>query len=220
MRSILRRNGAVQWQPLNLLAILVLVSGCGSSPDNPEPPKDVVEGPPPPVATADDPLGYDTPFIMEGIRTPPALAAGEAELPDDARVIGITVGAHHRAYSITALSDMTSHVVNDLVDQVPVSVTYCNQADCARVLTSDEHGQPVDLWLGGWMGGQMSLRYHDTHYPQTSKQLPLLDYPFSVTTWGEWRELHPETDVFTGKSPNASDPEPAENDAPMTGAPE
>jgi hypothetical protein len=153
---------------------------------------------------------------MEGVRTPPGVSAGAANLADDARVIGISVNERHRAYSIPALSAMTSHVVNDLVDDVPVSVTYCNQSDCARVLTSDVRGQPVDLWLGGWIGGQMSLRYHDLYYPQTSRRLPLLDYPFTQTSWKEWRELHPDTDVYTGETsaaegsglPDAATPAP------------
>ncbi len=195
---------------LPLAAVSMLTAGCVSSSDEPEVPEDarqaqVVDGPPPPVPTADDPVGYDTPFVMEGVRTPPTVAADAARLADDARVVGVSVGERHRAYSIEVLSAMTSHVVNDLVDEVPVSVTYCNQSDCARVLTSEEHGTPVDLWLGGWMGGQMSLRYHDLHYPQTSERLPLLDYPFTLTSWREWRELHPDTDVFTGETP------PAEN---------
>ena len=209
-------QSAVHVGPLVPLCLLIAV-GCGSSTGKPESPVTIsgelgsVNGPPLPNRSAADPVGYDTPFLVQGIRTPPTVAAHDAELADDARVIGVSVGEHHRAYAVSALSTMGSHVVNDLLDESPISVTYCDQTDCARVLTSAERGAPVDLSVGGWVGGQMALQYQNAQYPQSSSRLPLADFPFTVTTWKVWRDQHPGTDLFIGSVPQAGRADEAEN---------
>ena len=141
---------------------------------------------------------YDTPFITPGIRQPSTVPVAEATLADDARVIGVTAGGRHRAYSVQVMSGMTSHVVNDLVDDVPVSVSYCDQTDCTRVFAGRPGSSPLELSTGGWVRGEMALRYGDQQYSQTATDIPLQDHPFVVTTWKEWREQHPDTDVFVG----------------------
>ncbi len=143
-------------------------------------------------------LPYDTPFIVEGIKQPATVAVADVDLSDDAQVIGVSVGERQRAYAIAALSGMSTHVVNDLIGDVPVSVTHCDQTACTRVFTSDQLGTPIDLWLGGWQEGELAVRYRDRHYAQSSRNVPLPDMPFTVTTWKEWREQHPDTDVFVG----------------------
>lgn len=121
-------------------------------------------------------------------------------------VIGITVGGVSRAYAIVALSDVATHVVNDLIDGTPVSVTYCDQTECARVFTVHEKGAPIDLSVGGWKEDAMSLQFNNQQYVQTASNIPLLDHPFELTTWKEWSASHPDTDVYTGRPPIPPDP--------------
>ena len=35
---------------------------------------------------------------------------------------------------------------------------------------------------------------------KSSREFPLKTVPFSRTTWGEWRKLHPDSELFTGNS--------------------
>src|SRR5262249_40673622 len=72
-------------------------------------------------------------FNAPGIDRPPIVAAGDAGLNDNEEVIGVDVRGKARAYRLSALLDRQHHVVNDLIDGVPVTVTYCDLSNCLRV---------------------------------------------------------------------------------------
>ena len=79
---------------------------------------------------------------------------------------------------------------------VPISVTYCDLADCVRVLTSESRGYPLALDVGGLdANNKLVLLYGEEMYPQASQRLPLPDYPFYRTTWGQWKSQHPDSQV-------------------------
>src|SRR5262245_54789227 len=90
-----------------------------------------------------------TPFIMPGVIRPPVQPAAAAQLPDDAPVVGVLAGDTPRAYLVSALSKMTQHVINDVLADTPVTVTYCDRTDCVRVYTADTPGAPLAIDLGG-----------------------------------------------------------------------
>jgi hypothetical protein len=145
-----------------------------------------------------------TPFIHEGLQTPATVAAREANLPDEAEVIGIQVGDRYRAYQLTAMEVPIRHVINDVVNRLPVSVTYCNLTQCVRAFGGKSGCQPLALGLGGLQGGEMILRWNGVSYFQRTGKavseglgdLPLQEYPHTRTTWKAWREAHPDTDLF------------------------
>ena len=141
---------------------------------------------------------YDTPFFVPGIQQPVMLTVAEAQVADDEPVIGVQIGGQARAYLLRAMSAMSSHVVNDLIGEVPLSVTYCDQTECARVLVSKERGKPIALSTGGFMNGQMAVRLLEEMYEQMSPDLPLDDLPFQRLSWGEWKAAHPGTVIFVG----------------------
>ena len=96
------------------------------------------------------------PFEMElanpvpGTRTPPARPAAGAALADDQMVVGVTAGGHSRAYALKAMSfSAPSHVINDVLGGVPVSVTFCDRYHCTRVFTGDTPGEPLELGVDG-----------------------------------------------------------------------
>ncbi|MBX3443792.1 MAG: DUF3179 domain-containing protein [Planctomyces sp.] len=157
--------------------------------------------PPPP-----GPGGGSTPFFMDGINQPPMPLAEEVELADEAPVVGVVVGNEARAYVIQEMSDTDCHVVNDVVEGVPISMTYCDYTDRARVLTRASGSELIDLGLGGWLNGEMSVRLDGRMYQQTSEDIPLDDHPYERMAWSEWKAKHPETRVFVGKKPKRAAP--------------
>jgi hypothetical protein len=148
-----------------------------------------------------------TPFVWQGVRQPPTLSAARASLADDDPVIGVCAGGQARAYSLRALSAMTGHVVNDVLKDVPVSVTYCDRSRCSRVFTGPGRGAPLDLDQGGLHQDRLLLKRGGVFYYQDSGEtlapgggpaLPYEAHPFERTTWKAWREAHPDTDVYVG----------------------
>ena len=136
---------------------------------------------------------------MPSIEVPLALPAGAAEISHDAEVLGVCVDQQCRAYLLEAFDKIPArHLVNDLIDDVPVSVSYCPLSDCARVLTSDERGRPIELRVGGLGSNSLVLLFGNHWYAQDAPDLPLHDLPFVRTTWSEWIEDHPESDIYIG----------------------
>jgi hypothetical protein len=145
------------------------------------------------------PMRLDAP----GIPQPPALPASEATLNDGEQVIGVAAGGRSRAYSVPSLSrGPASHIINDVLGGVPVTVTHCDVTGCTRVFTADTHGEPLKLAQGGLQGG-MVLKLAGRSYRQDTGApldefggagLPYRRLPAEETTWGEWRHSHPDTD--------------------------
>jgi hypothetical protein len=116
----------------------------------------------------------------------------------------------------------SSHVINDVLGGVPVSVTYCDRYHCTRVFTGDTAGDPLDLSVSGVKQGGLILRAGGHSYLQDSgaplspddPAFPYLAHDAVVQTWGEWRRAHPDTDVYLGTE--ASNPAPPPTPAPPT----
>ncbi|HZT83132.1 MAG TPA: DUF3179 domain-containing (seleno)protein [Gemmataceae bacterium] len=151
-----------------------------------------------------------TPFVLPGLRTPPVRPGATAALAADAPVLGVSAGGKHRAYLISALSSPHRHVINDLLGDEPVTVTFCDRCQRAMVYQGRKGDGPLDLGVGGWYEGRMLLRagngffFQDTGEPTTPGSGPKLPYarlPCEVTTWKFWKEAHPDSDVYTGDLP-------------------
>jgi hypothetical protein len=133
-------------------------------------------------------------------------------LRDNAEVIGVSAAGRHRAYLLQTFLQADSHVYNDLLGAVPLTVTYCDLADCARVFTAPGPAQPLDVAVGGWDGvhhRKMLLRVGSIRYWQETglplakagSPFPYAGMKFVRTTWGHWRKDHPDTDVYVGTLP-------------------
>jgi hypothetical protein len=155
-----------------------------------------------------------------GVREPLALPGAEATVPAAARVIGVRVGDRARAYLIAALSlpngnrdgvptelsparILGRHVVNDLVGGTPISVTYCDLSNCARVFTGSGT-ESLDVAIAGRRGGEMQLMLNGKRFSQHAADAPLPDFPFELTSWGEWRSKHPTSEVYVGRDTGAT----------------
>lgn len=139
---------------------------------------------------------------------PPTVSARDAAVPDDARVIGIEIGGRHRAYCISALAaNPCLHVVEDRIGHSPVCVTYCPLEGCTKVFARDT-GPLLEVTLGGLSRPyhHLLLRVGSARYDQTTlmpldgsgSPFPYSCYPYLVTTWGQWRAEHPDTDAYAG----------------------
>lgn len=148
-----------------------------------------------------------SPFLCPGVRQPPVQGAEKADLADDTPVVGVVAGGKARAYTLEALSQVRHHVVNDLLGEVPVTVTYCDLARCLRVFTSDTAGIPLEIDQAGRFTDGLLLIHDGKIYAQATADtprsnrppdMPLPTLPAEQTTWKSWREKHPRTTVYTG----------------------
>jgi hypothetical protein len=121
------------------------------------------------------------------------------------------LGGRARAYRLEALNGRTTHVVNDLLGGVPISVTYCDMTDCVRAYTDTRGTAPLGFSVGGLYvdnGPEMVLKLDGAYYFQKSGKLiepssgpAAIPYDLvepTRTTWKEWVKRHPDTDAFTG----------------------
>lgn len=127
----------------------------------------------------------------------------------EASVIGLTRGGSARAYPLAVVA--AHEVVNDSFDG-PVLVTYCPR--CRSGMTAERRvkGSPTTFHVSGHLwrtdGSDENLVLYDRATgsywsqilttalcgPVAGSALELL--PSSFTTWGEWLDAHPETEVL------------------------
>lgn len=184
-----KRVGMEAW----LLLIVSGLFGCGldASPENTETAK-TSEHP------EKVPANQNFYIRLPGVRKPDVQSANAANVDENSRVIGVTVGGRPRAYVMKAMTMLGTHIVNDLVEDVPVTVTYCDRTGCVRVLTQADESEALPVNLGGWVDGKMNLLWEGKLYAQNDDKIPMEEMSFMVTTWKEWKSLYPETDVYTG----------------------
>ena len=194
MRRAIRRALASRWG--YILLVLTTATGCASSPEVP------IEG------------LDDVPAYAVGIREPATMSAADADIPPEKSVIGVCVDNQCRAYLIesftmqpgheitlgandASMQALGRHVVNDLIGEMPISVTYCDSSQCARVFTAEDD-ESLDLAVGGYHEGEMQLLLLGKRFSQLAADAPLKDYPFEITTWEKWKARHPATDIYVG----------------------
>jgi hypothetical protein len=153
-----------------------------------------------------------SPFITTPIRMPSIQQISDVHLPDETPVIGVSVGGKFRAYRLAAFRGTRNLVVNDMFADYPVTVTYSDQADVIRVYTDRRTGDALEVQYGGLHAGEagapgrMFLKVDEGFYfqdtgehisPEAGTKIPLRTLPYEKTTWKQWREAHPTTDIYT-----------------------
>jgi hypothetical protein len=148
-------------------------------------------------------------FEVSGVDRPKIIEASQSKLSPDEEVFGIVVGGKARAYRLDAFRDKARHVVNDLIGDLPISVTYCDLGDCVRGYAGAPGEGRLRLSTAGLMEGrQMILEYEGKRYHQDSGKpfrsgaaesiLPLERLDLIRTTWERWKRDYPETEVYEG----------------------
>lgn len=129
-------------------------------------------------------------------------------LRDQDLVIGVVVNNKPKAYALSAVHAPDKHVYNNMQGDAPVTVTFCDLADCVQVFTRDGADKPLDVKIehGASKDRKMVIKVDGKLYHQSTLEsadpsatpFPLKTVPFTRTTWGEWRKLHPDSELFTG----------------------
>lgn len=139
---------------------------------------------------------------------PPVVPAAEAGLRDDEVVIGVVAGGAARAYPVNLMWKPENEVLNDTLGGAAIAATWCPIAHSAVVYDrAREKGEaPLELGAIGLEKGVFILYDRQTgswwsqvagrglRGPLEGRSLPKL--PSSLTTWGRWRRLQPQTTVF------------------------
>jgi hypothetical protein len=138
--------------------------------------------------------------------TQPALVvvADNIETPDSTPIVGVEINGQACALVLDSMSDIDRHVVNLVIGNNPISVAYCDLADCVRVVKDDrtESASPIPLRVGGLdINHQLVLLLRGERYGQQSLGLPLQDHPFTRTSLGEWKKRHPKTWLYVDPPP-------------------
>jgi Protein of unknown function (DUF3179) len=139
---------------------------------------------------------------------PPVVPAAAAKLEPREWIIGVEVQGKARAYRVLAFDDASGHLVNDLIEGVPVSVSFSNLSLCAKVYTGPIGSGLLDAEVTGLRNWQMVIRlarnvyFHDSGEPvepaRDPTPIPYAMLTPTITSWQAWARLHPDTDVFVG----------------------
>ncbi|MCC9601351.1 DUF3179 domain-containing protein [Stieleria sp. JC731] len=117
-------------------------------------------------------------------------------LSDSTEVIGVKVDGVECAFVLEPMARPENHILNMMLADKAVTVTYCDLANCVRVVT-DQREESIPLNIGGLdIYNRMIVELDGELYAQSSKNLPLMDLPFERTTWGDWRRSNEETKIW------------------------
>ena len=143
-------------------------------------------------------------------RHPDFVSAGNADLPDDELVIGLSINGEARAYPAGIL--YIRELVNDEVGGVPVVVSWCPLCYTARVHDRRIGGMTTVFGnQGALYKGAMTWFDHDTGTiwsqplskaiagPRVGVSLDLI--PAQLTTWRRWQRAFPHSRVLSVNQP-------------------
>ena len=118
-------------------------------------------------------------------------AVSDSELPDDAVIIALEINGVHYAYPKLRLSDIGAHVATEILGDIPIAVTYCNETECVRVFTGDTGGPRLDVTQEGLDQGKFLILVNGKQWFQEDESIPLQDYAFELVSWNQWKTEHP-----------------------------
>lgn len=127
-------------------------------------------------------------------------------MSDSDIVIGLEINGDKKAYPLFIM--VWHEIVNDNVGGVPVAVTYCPLCFTNQVFERIIDGQEVEFGTSGKLYNSNLVMYDrltDSYWSQalgvaitgelTGYELKRI--PFDVITWGDWKNMHPDTLVLT-----------------------
>ncbi|HUF53289.1 MAG TPA: DUF3179 domain-containing protein [Dehalococcoidia bacterium] len=157
--------------------------------------------------------------VRDGIpdlQDPPTIpASGAAYLNPNDRVFGITVAGESRAYPLRILN--AHEMANDVVGGTPIALAYCTLCGSGIAYVAEINGEQTTFGTSGLLYRANKLMYDrltDTLWiqfagtpvigPLQEPDFRLQTVPLTLTTWADWRSLHPDTtvlDIDTGVYP-------------------
>lgn len=143
------------------------------------------------------------------LKDPQVLPAERASyLADSDVVFGVHFGGHARAYPKRILA--WHEMVKDVVGGKSINGVYCTLCGSMIVYDTEIGGKHFELGTSGFLYRSNKLMYdHATSSmwstlrgepvigPLVGKQLKLKPLYVVTTTWGKWKQQHPDTDVLS-----------------------
>jgi hypothetical protein len=130
-------------------------------------------------------------------------------IKDDDRVLGLARNGQAKAYPVKILN--WHEIVNDTIGSQPVVVTFCPLCGTGMVFDGKINGKSLTFGVSGLLYQSDMLLYDrktDSLWsqikgeavtgPMTGSRLKLLSS--TQTTWGKWKNEHPETLVLSQKT--------------------
>jgi hypothetical protein len=148
-------------------------------------------------------MGPRQPPITE-IDTVPVFAAGA--VADQELVIGVTINQESRAYPLNMINGPTREVLNDVVGEIPIVVTWCPICHHAAVFRREVDGRVLRFGVSGRLWNDNMVLYDaETNTlwsqllgrgmsgPQRGRRLePIASI---LTDWKSWRDRQPSGTV-------------------------
>lgn len=143
---------------------------------------------------------------IPALRHPEHAAPSEGrDLREDDRVIVLTVGSATCAYPVHVLD--AHELVNDVLDGVPVLVTWCPLCRSALAFEREVAGAVRTFGVSGYLYRSAVLMYDresETFWSQVAARAvvgpltgtALTQRPVAVMTWAAYRERHPSGSVL------------------------
>lgn len=151
--------------------------------------------------------------VVDGIPPldlPKFVAAGAASYlnPGDL-VFGVAINGDVRAYPLRIMN--WHEMFNDVVGGVPVSLAYCTLCGSGILFetTAEGRDKPFSFGSSGLLFRSNKLMYDRATYslwnqftgrpvagPLTDSGIELKTRPVTITTWADWKDLHPNTKVL------------------------
>lgn len=147
---------------------------------------------------------------IPALSNPEFLTARKANyLNNNDRVVALSVNGESRAYPIKILN--YHEIVNDVVGGMPLVVSYCPLCGSALVFKATIDNQRLSFGVSGLLYNSDVLMY-DRQTNSLWSQLMMHAVTGSMkgqtlsfieaeqTTWGDWRQRHPQTQVLSDKT--------------------
>lgn len=147
----------------------------------------------------------------------PMVAAGDdgaAYLDDDDFVLGVEIDGEARAYPHNIL--WWHEIYNDQVNGRDYTVSFCPLTGSGLIFEGQFNGTPTGFGVSGKLYNSNLVMYDDATDSNWSQMLRLavtgpemgteLDLlPVVETTWGRWKQMHPDTKVISDKTGHSRD---------------
>jgi len=147
---------------------------------------------------------------IPSIDKPNFVTASDANfVSDNDLVIGLIINGETKAYPLFIL--VWHEIVNDIVGDVPVAVTYCPLCFTNQVFERTINEQVTEFGTSGKLYNSNLVMYDRNTNSQWSQAIgiaitgeltgqKLKRVPFDVAKWSDWKTLYPETLVLTTKT--------------------
>lgn len=131
------------------------------------------------------------------ITKPRFVDAADSIMPDYCELIGVVVNGVPYGFLKIGMTNAARHIIQVELEEHPLAVTYCDLQNCVRVFDAASEGRPVELRVAGLDEDYgMVMKLNGVRYGQTSQLIPLDEYPFEITTLGEWKKRYPRSKVY------------------------